>query len=132
MRGGTIGWRPGTAAGGREESGGEARAIEAFAWGVQLVVCRQTTEQSFLNFAGARGNTATRAATSSGGRGGGRGPENTEAAVHDGVRCQPVAEAILSCRKRMMGERLREAIAVARARGLLTPREAACLRKEIG
>ena len=53
------------------------------------------------------------------------------AAVYDGVRCQPVAEAIRACRGSVMGERLREAVGAARARGLLSPGEAARLRKEI-
>lgn len=52
-------------------------------------------------------------------------------AVYDGVRCQPVAEAIRACRRSVMPERLRQAVTAARARGLLSPREAARLRKEL-
>ena len=51
-------------------------------------------------------------------------------AVYDGVRCQPVAEAIRSCRGRVMPERLLEAVAAARRQGLLSAGEASRLRKE--
>lgn len=60
-----------------------------------------------------------------------RMPEDGETAVYDGVRCQPVAEAIRACRGRVMAGRLREAVAAARARGLLSPREALRLKKEL-
>ena len=61
-----------------------------------------------------------------------RVPEDIAVTDYDGVQSQPVAEAIRACRGKVMNERLRAAIAAARARGLLTPREAAQLRKEIG
>lgn len=60
-----------------------------------------------------------------------RMPADGKTAVYDGVRCQPVAEAIRSCRGRVMPERLRGAVAAARARGLLSAREAAGLKKEL-
>ena len=54
-----------------------------------------------------------------------------EAVLVEGVRCQPIDEAIRACRGTMMPERLRDAVSAARARGLLLEREAARLRREI-
>ncbi len=50
--------------------------------------------------------------------------------LYDGIACQPVAAAIRSCRGRIMPERLSEAVKAARAKGLLSAREAASLQRE--
>lgn len=60
-----------------------------------------------------------------------RMPKDGETAVYEGVRCQPVAEAVRACRGRVMPERLLGAVAAARARGLLSGREALRLKKEL-
>lgn len=54
------------------------------------------------------------------------------AAVYEGIRSQPVAEALRACRGGMMPDRLLAAAKRARERGFLTAREYEAARKELG
>ena len=58
-------------------------------------------------------------------------PVVTQPVFYEGVACQPLAEAIRVCRGRIMPERLSEAARAARAKGLLSAREAVALRREV-
>lgn len=56
-------------------------------------------------------------------------PPATAAVEYDGVRCQPVADAILACRGRVRLENLLAATADARRNGYVTETEARRLRR---
>ena len=58
-------------------------------------------------------------------------PVAAETAVYEGVRSQPVRDALRACRGSMMPERLLAAAKKARERGLLTEREYESARKEL-
>lgn len=52
-------------------------------------------------------------------------------AFYQGIRCQPLPEAILHCKTRVPRERLSSAIADARKQGLITGKEEQTLMTEI-
>ena len=58
-------------------------------------------------------------------------PANAGATEYEGVRSQPVAEAIRACRGTVMPDRLLAAARKARERGYLTVREFAAVRKDV-
>ena len=52
-------------------------------------------------------------------------------AFYQGIRCQPLPDAILHCKTRVPRERLSSAVADARKQGLITGKEEQALKREI-